>query len=92
MIIPEGVETISQGAVHACHKLERIVIPHSVKEILGQGIFYAHPKLTDVIYNGTKEEWKKIKKATNWWTQSDLAVIKCTDGDFPLRNYLTTEA
>ena len=63
MIIPEGVETISQGAVHACQKLERIVIPHSVKEILGQGIFYAHPKLTDVIYNGTKEEWKKIKKS-----------------------------
>jgi hypothetical protein len=42
--------------------------------------------------NEQLSEWKKIKKATNWWTQSGLAVIKCTDGDFPLRNYLTTEA
>lgn len=90
-IIPEGIETISQGVVHACQKLEKIVIPHSVKEFLGQGIFYSHPKLTDIVYNGTKEEWKKIKKGNNWWTQSPLAVIKCTDGEFPLRKYLTAE-
>ena len=91
LVIPEGVETLEQGVVHACQKLERIVIPHSVKEFLGQGIFYGHPKLTDVVYNGTKEEWKKIKKTNNWWTQSPLAVIKCTDGEFPLKNYLTAE-
>ena len=39
------------------------------------------PSLREIHYNGTKQEWRKIKKHGTWKNASPIETIHCVDGD-----------
>lgn len=57
--IPEGVEVISFGAFWNCTGLKIVCIPKSVYSIERDAFRYCD-SLTDVYYNGTQEDWKRV--------------------------------
>lgn len=57
--IPKGVTDIGRIAFGYCYSLETITIPNSVKNI-GGSMFFLCDNLTDIFYEGTKEQWDKI--------------------------------
>jgi hypothetical protein len=46
---------------------------------IGDCAFKYCNSLTDIIYQGTMEEWNKIGKASDW--SDKIYTIHCTDGD-----------
>lgn len=94
VIISEGVTRIDKHAFSGCESLEKITIPKSIKNI-GTQAFNECEKLEEIIYGGTKEEWRSIEKPyipielnvidfrvlDNWDEGTDLYTIKCVDGD-----------
>lgn len=59
--VPEGVQSIGYAAFRMCISLKIITIPRSVTFIDGEA-FGGCKKLKKIIYGGTKEEWKNIRK------------------------------
>ncbi len=49
--------------------------------------FFAVPHLKTIAFKGTKQEWKKLRKAPDWISDSakaNVKVVKCIDGDVKL--------
>ena len=67
--IPNSVVSIEASAFSGCSSLKNIEIPNSVTNI-GR---YAFTSLTDVYYMGNKEQWEKIKIASE-----NEALLKAT--------------
>ena len=78
--IPDGVTSIGKGAFGDCFSLTSITIPDSVTSIGKNEAFWRCRSLTNVTYNGTKEQWNKIGKDSNWNYNSAIKTITCTDG------------
>ena len=80
--IPDSVKVIANMAFYHCSPLTEITIPGSVKS-LGQDVFSHCISLKTIIYNGTREKWKKIKKDTlddKWINGIPAKFVQCTDG------------
>jgi hypothetical protein len=80
--IPENVTEIEKNAFDGCDSLTEIVLPRGLKKICDLGGF---ENSVNVIYNGTKDEWKNVSKVEEWyddWSPEDGCTISCTDGDF----------
>ena len=77
--LPEGIITIGGGAFANCHNLERISLPKSLQEI-GYNTFFDTPKLKTIKYAGTKEDWTRVKRGSNWLTHSGTTVINTANG------------
>jgi len=60
VIIPDSVTTIGERAFSSCTNLQSVTIPDSVTTI-GDYAFYECTNLQSVIFNGSEEQWKKIK-------------------------------
>ena len=52
--------SLYNGVLKDCTKLERITLPKSIKEV-SKGAFLDCVSLKDVYYEGTEEEWNRIK-------------------------------
>lgn len=78
-IIPEGVTTLGNGAFANCHNLEMVTIPVTVIKI-GPNCFYNTPHLTQINYTGTKEDWRTVRRGTNWLVGSGTTTINTRDG------------
>lgn len=76
---PESLITIGDGAFMDCKSLISINIPVSVKSI-GDDAFSFCPKLYEIRYNGTYQDWQKIKLGQSWAFHSGINVIECADG------------
>jgi len=59
--LSNGVTHIGESEFTFCSRLKRISIPRTVTEI-GNAAFSACIRLEEIIFDGTKEEWDKIKK------------------------------
>jgi len=59
--IPNSVTQIGNKAFRHCSSLTSITIPSSITHI-GTAAFYNCKALTSITFDGTKEEWDKIKK------------------------------
>lgn len=57
IVIPEGVTAIGMGAFNY-NNITSVTLPSTLKQI-DEGVFYDCP-LTDIYYNGTKEQWNSI--------------------------------
>ena len=57
--VPDGVTSVGNGAFHGCRALTTAVIPASVTAI-GYDLFGECPRLRDVYYLGTQEQWKRL--------------------------------
>ena len=83
--IPDSVTSIGQAAFAWCNELTSIAIPKSVTDIK-KGAFGECRKLTSISFNGTKEQWKAIKKGRDWgwdwdWnSRTGNYTVTCTDG------------
>ncbi|MDE7440200.1 MAG: leucine-rich repeat domain-containing protein, partial [Clostridia bacterium] len=88
--IPEGVKSIGTYAFELCTKLTSVTIPSTVTYIY-HAAFRSCSNLTDIYYNGTKEQWwlsieKEEGPFSNWddasWdAHTGNYIVHCTDGD-----------
>ena len=83
--IRKAVTSIESGAFRGCTGLISITIPGSVTSI-GQNTFSGCTSLTSIQYNGTKEQWKAIKKTSEWSSNTGDFVVHCSDGDIAKTN------
>ena len=60
IILPSTIESIPEGAFAGCVNLRNITIPKKVTEIK-KGTFAECTNLQNIYYEGTFEEWKKIR-------------------------------
>lgn len=78
IVIPEGYSKIPVDCFRDNSKLAKVTIPSTVKEI-----YYAFNyslKDLEIVYKGTKENWKKIK-VCGYEDNYKTAKITCTDGE-----------
>ena len=83
IVIPDGVTGIGCFAFSCCSSLTSIVIGNSVTGI-GCCAFLGCSLLTTIDYAGTREQWKKIDKSEIWNDDSNIKIIRCTDGEIEL--------
>lgn len=65
VVLPEGVTEVGSFAFSACTGITSVTIPHSVTEI-DYYAFMGCSNLTSIIYQGTEEEWRNVKKELAW--------------------------
>ncbi|WP_051689078.1 leucine-rich repeat protein [Butyrivibrio sp. AE2032] len=63
MDIPSGVTSIDTGVFYNCRNMKTVKIPSSVTSI-GQNALYGCQKLTDIYFEGSESDWKKIEIGT----------------------------
>lgn len=62
----KGVKSIGRSAFYKCYPIKSIVIPKSLESV-GPNAFAFCSGLKDVYYEGTKEDWEKIKMESSLW-------------------------
>lgn len=78
--VPKNIHYISDYAFSGCGNLKSIVLPKDIVDI-GINSFKYCPRLTDVIYEGTKEEWSKLQRINEILIEEVLiSKITCSDG------------
>lgn len=77
--IEEGVKEIDDSAFNSCLNLVDISIPKSIAYI-GYGPLAGSPKLTEINFRGTKEEFSEIEKSESWNPRPKIKTVICTDG------------
>ena len=60
ILLPASIQTLPDGAFAGCTNLRRITLPRQICYI-GPGTFAGCGSLEDVYYEGTPEEWDRIK-------------------------------
>ena len=77
--IPEGITSLGSCAFANCTNLHSVIIPSTIQEI-GFNAFLNTPRLIDITFNGTINQWKTIKRGSNWLSKSGTKTVKCLDG------------
>lgn len=77
--LPAGLLSIDTYAFLGCRYLESITIPRSLKEI-GYHSFCNCKELRSITFEGTKKEWKAIKKDSEWKEETGSFTVFCSDG------------
>ena len=77
-IIPDKITSIGPGAFANCLNLTNVVIPRSVKNI-GYNAFFNCVSLDTITYKGSKAEWRKIKRGSNWLAKAKTDKVICSD-------------
>jgi len=79
-----GTNEIAANAFAGNETLKTVVVSADMTKI-GSGAFADCSALTTIQFNGTKEEWNAIEKATDWINLAAY-TIECTDGNivFPV--------
>ena len=75
--IPNSVTSIGESAFEYCVRLASVTIPNSVKSI-GDNAFQCGWHFRQIIYEGTKDEFRKIEIGDD--AISIGARIVCSDG------------
>ena len=78
IIFDEGVKYIDDAVFYACTKLTKVVLPKSL-ERLGHNVFNGCDKLTEITYNGTCEEWHKVRNHEFINEGSYISRVSCSD-------------
>ena len=77
--IPTGITEICENAFRSCENLKTVTIPVSVKKI-GMSAFILSG-ITQIIYEGSQEEWNAISKDKYWDNIMKDYTVHCTDGE-----------
>ena len=77
--IPQGIKELGNGAFSNCINLKVVSIPTSVKAI-GMNCFFNCGKLRRINYGGSKLEWRKIARGSNWLERAGTTTVLCKDG------------
>ena len=84
--IPLNIEKLGPGAFANCLHLQVVSIPNSVKEI-GFNCFFNCVELERINFAGTKEEWRRIKRGSNWLAKAGTTEVVCLDGTIIVNPY-----
>lgn len=84
--IADGVKNIGVGAFSNCLNLKVVQLPRTVKRI-GSNAFFNCPKLRQVRYLGSKEDWLKVSRGSNWLAQSGTKSVVCNNGTYTVNPY-----
>ena len=84
--IPLEVTKLGPSAFANCLKLQVVSIPNSVTAI-GYNCFFNCASLERINYGGTKEEWKKIRRGSNWLAKAKTTEVVCLDGTVVVNPY-----
>lgn len=88
LVIPSTVEyngntykiiSIEASAFYYSEKLTSVSITSNITS-LGFGAFLNCPKLKDLTYSGTKQQWNEVEKNI-WWKPRHTLTVHCTDGE-----------
>lgn len=71
IVIEEGISELGEGVISS-GAIDKITLPKSLKAI-GSNNFTTEKTVTDVFYNSSKSDWKKVKIASN---NNELAKAK----------------
>ena len=77
--IPDTITSIKENTFYYCVTLSSVTIPNTVTSI-EKNAFLGCDSLVKINYNGTKEEWKAIKKDMSWNSSISVLFITCKDG------------
>ena len=77
--IPNGINQLGIGAFSNCLRLKTATIPTSVK-LIGANCFFNCGKLRRLNYAGTKEEWRRVRRGSNWLEKAGTTTVLCKDG------------
>lgn len=77
--IPNNITAIGEYAFSGYNGLTEVVIPSTVTSIGAYTFRYCH-ELRSIIYLGTVDQWKGVKKLPGWKKDSSIKKIICTDG------------
>ncbi len=80
--VKDGTITIADSAF-MYRDVTSVTIPNSIKHI-GKNAFGNCWDLTDIHFQGTKEQWNAITKGDNWVEDIKSCTIHCTDGDIQI--------
>lgn len=84
--IANGVNELGVGAFSNCLRLKVVSIPVSVKRIEAN-CFFNTPKLKRINYAGTKEQWSKITRGSNWLSKAGTSTVVCKDAAISVDPY-----
>lgn len=98
--IKEGSSTVGQALLLNCTELKSITIPVDLKE-LSISMCYECKNLTDIYYEGTIDQWRKIQQNTWhtkrinfniawWWEETGEFTVHCTDGDIAKKDAIVS--
>ena len=77
--IPDHIEKLGDAAFSNCLNLETVKLHKNIKSI-GSNCFFNCARLKRINYEGTKQEWKNIKRGSNWLLKAGTKVVYCSDG------------
>jgi len=84
--IPLGITSIGNSAFSNCLKLKVVSIPDSVTSI-GFNCFFNCASLERINYSGTKEQWRRISRGSNWLAKAKTTEVICSDGTLVVNPY-----
>ena len=84
--IPDNIDKLGPSAFANCLNLQVVSIPNSVKEI-GFNCFFNCVSLERINYAGTKEEWRRIRRGSNWLSKAGTTEVLCLDGSIIVNPY-----
>ena len=84
--IPLAVTKLGAGAFANCLNLKVVSIPKSVVEI-GENCFFNCTSLERINYAGTKMEWSRIKRGSNWLARAKTTYVVCSDSTIVVDPY-----
>ena len=77
--IPDSVTSIGRSAFSRCTALTSVTIRNGVTSI-GSDPFEECGSLTSVTFEGTKAEWRAVRKVSPWNDNPQFTRVKCSDG------------
>lgn len=78
--IPEGIISIGYEAFMECTQLKSVSLPSTLKRISGRA-FEDCINLSEIEYQGTREQWFHIIKLPSWKDGTPFTKVICADGE-----------
>lgn len=76
--LPESLRSIDVSAFGYCPKLKTLTFSVNMSYI--GSIAFAYSGIETIVYKGTMEQWKNIRRGDHWNEYMGDVVIQCTDG------------
>ncbi len=77
--IPDNITKLGAGAFSNCLNLKVVSLPGTLKSI-GYNCFFNCVNLERINFNGSKDEWKKVGRGSNWLMKAKTTEVICLDG------------
>jgi len=84
--VPTNITSLGCGAFSNCLKLRVVSLPEGIKEI-GANCFFNCASLERLNYAGTKDQWRKVKRGSNWLSKAKTTNVVCSDGALVVNPY-----